>query len=79
MKELQTELIGLMKTADLFRGIHTQVYKLEVFSSVYLRNVKQGKSNIEDTKENRNRVRQLINAYETLLHQYKTNVGLGGL
>lgn len=74
MKELQQELIGCMQTADYFNGIHHQVYKLGIFSDNYLRQIKQGAREIKDTEQNRNKVRQLINAYETLLHQYRNHV-----
>ena len=71
MEELQIELIGCMRQADLFNGVHTEAYKQSGFSSDYLRKVRAGERNFKDTSTNRKKVKKIIKVYETLLNNAK--------
>lgn len=64
MEKLQKELIQLMEQADIYRGVHTKVYKLKIFSSDYLRKVKRGEQNFDDSEPNKLKVKALKRAYK---------------
>lgn len=76
MKELQEELIALLKKADNFKGMHAQIEEEGIFSGEYLRLIKNGQKDIKDKPKNRNKVWQLINLYEAALHAKKKELCL---
>lgn len=69
MKELTTELIGYMNTADMFRGIHSRVHEQKIFSQGMLEQVRRGVKNFKDTPKNRVKVKRVIDAYENLIQE----------
>ena len=76
MKELQKQLIQLMKDADRFMGVHTQVYKYckekDLFTSSYLRMVRKGDRDFFDDTANRDKVKKIIAKYKKVLGKYQT-------
>lgn len=69
MEELLTELIACMNQADHYKGVHTKVYELGVYSSDTITKFRQGKRGVSEEK-----ARKLLQAYETELHLIKNRI-----